>query len=90
MGNTIEQHRSAIGRFKPSGWQRVSAKTRRERVLKEILAILSVAKIRREAKQVDIELFSQNTQHDNKVKTLFDFSFGEISSLSLLSLHSGC
>ena len=53
MGVTIEQHRSAIGRFKPSGFQRVSAKARREIVLSEVMAILAVAKIRREAKQVD-------------------------------------
>ena len=53
MGVTIEQHRSAIGRFKPSGFQRVSAKTRREIVLREVMAIIAVAKIRREAKQVD-------------------------------------
>ena len=53
MGVTIEQHRSAIGRFKPSGSQRVSAKARREIVLREVMAILAVAKIRREAKQVD-------------------------------------
>ena len=53
MGVTIEQHRSAIGRFKPSESQRVSAKARREIVLREVMAILAVAKIRREAKQVD-------------------------------------
>ena len=53
MGVTIEQHRSAIGRFKPSGFQRGSAKARREIVLSEVMAILAVAKIRREVKQVD-------------------------------------
>ena len=56
MGNTIEQHRAAIGRFKlPGGSQRVSARTRRWRLLGEIMTILSVAKIRRQAKQVDAQ-----------------------------------
>ena len=56
MGVTIEQHRSAIGRFKPSGSQRGSAKARREIVLREVMAILAVAEIRREAKQVDTKI----------------------------------
>ena len=56
MGVTIEQHRSAIGRFKPSGFQRLSAKARREIVLSEVMAILAVAEIRREAKQVDTKI----------------------------------
>ena len=63
MGVTIEQHRSAIGRFKPSGFQRGSAKARREIVLSEVMAILAVAEIRREAKQVDTKLIS-NSQED--------------------------
>ena len=53
MGVTLEQHRSAIGRFKPSGFQRGSAKARREIARREVMAILAVAEIRREAKQVD-------------------------------------
>ena len=56
MGVTIEQHRSAIGRFKPSGFQRGSAKARREIALSEVMAILAVAEIRREAKQVDTKI----------------------------------
>ena len=56
MGVTLEQHRSAIGRFKPSGSQRVSAKRRREIVLSEVMAIIAVAKIRREAEQVDTKI----------------------------------
>ena len=56
MGVTLEQHRSAIGRFKPSGSQRVSAKSRREIALSEVMAILAVAEIRREAKQVDTKI----------------------------------
>ena len=63
MGVTLEQHRSAIGRFKPSGSQRVSAKSRREIALSEVMAILAVTKIRREAKQVDTKLIS-NSQED--------------------------
>ena len=57
MGNTIEQYRSAIGRFKCFGCQGVSVKTRRETCLSEIMALLSVAEIRREAKQVDTKFF---------------------------------
>ena len=56
MGVTLEQHRSAIGRFKPSGSQRVSAKRRRAIALSEVMAILAVAEIRREAKQVDTKI----------------------------------
>ena len=52
MGNTLEQHRSAIGRFPSSGRRRVSAKTRRGWVLCEISRLLALAKIRRETEQV--------------------------------------
>ena len=81
MGVTIEQHRSAIGRFKPSGIQRVSAKTRREIVLGEVVAILAVAKIRREFKQVD-------TKFALKYLFVFNFRFGKASSFSLHSVFS--
>ena len=57
MGNTIEQHRAAIGRFKLPGCQQVSARTRRWRLLGEIMTILSVEKIRCQAKQVDKQFF---------------------------------
>ena len=63
MGNTIEQHRAAIGRFKLPGCQRVSARTRRWRLLGEIMTILSVAKIRRQAKQVDAQFSLQVIQN---------------------------
>ena len=74
MGNTIEQHRSAIGRFKPSGRRRVSAKTIRGRVLSDIMAIISVVQIRREAKQVDTE--------KNKYKFLKETLFCLIAGLA--------
>ena len=57
MGVTLEQHRSAIGRFKPSGSQRVSAKSRREIALSEVMAILAVTKIRREACGIFLQCF---------------------------------
>ena len=53
MGNIIEQHRSAIGRFNLSRRHRECTKIIRDLVLSEIMAILAVAKIRREAKQVN-------------------------------------
>ena len=85
MGNTIEQHRSAIGRFKLLGGQRVSAKTRRGICLSEIMAILSVAKKRLEAKQV-------GSKKSNYYEILFVFNcrFGKVSSCPLLSFHFGC
>ena len=81
MGVTIEQHRSAIGRFKPSGFQRGSAKARREIVLSEVMAIIAVAKIRREAKQVDAK---------SRTFVVFNYRFGKVSSIPLPPLHSVC
>ena len=52
MGNTVEQHRSAIGRFNLSRRHRECTKIMRGLVLSEIMAILAVAQIRREAEQV--------------------------------------
>ena len=82
MGVTIEQHRSAIGRFKPSGIQRVSAKTRREIILGEVVAILTVAKIRRKSKQVDTKFALKYS------RKCFNFRFGKASSFSLHSVFS--
>ena len=80
MGVTIEQHRSAIGRFKPSGFQRVSARARREIVLKEIMTILAVAGIRREAKQVDTKL---TLFRNSRILFVFNYRFGKVSSFPL-------
>ena len=52
MGITLEQHRSAIGRFNPSGRLRESTKTMRRRMLHEFLLLLAIAKTRKEAEQV--------------------------------------
>ena len=52
MGDSVEQYRSAIGKFNPSQCKRVSARIRRMSGLSEILSILAVAQIKRESKQV--------------------------------------
>ena len=62
MGNTIEQHRSAIGRFKPPGCRQVSRNMRREEALSEVMTILAEVKIKQDAKQVDTE-FPQTKQN---------------------------
>ena len=87
MGVTIEQHRSAIGRFKPSGFQRGSAKARREIVLGEVMTILAVAGIRREAKQVDTKL---TLFRNSRILFVFNYRFGKVASFPLPPLHSVC
>ena len=63
MGDSVEQYRSAIGKFNPSQRLRVSARIRRRSVLSEILSILAVAQIKRESKQVVHKYWSRYFHH---------------------------